>query len=468
MSVIAVEKYSTGTESVAISEAGGDRPREAIRWFTLAIAALAVSGVLSLVLVVGRVPVISSLLIHDPEFARRCLVVHVNLAISVWFYAFLAGLFRLLPARQSLIPPSIALGCATLGTIGLTFSVFLPSGTPITSNYIPALDHGLFCAALALFAVGIVLSFMDGRLFSRPRNTDFIPTGAHAALLMTVPAFVLALLTIAGSWYRGDPTGNPEVYFERLFWGGGHVLQVVNTLGLLLSWLILLRLLIQHTTFSRQIAVPLFGVMLLPIAFGPWITFGGHSSYWFTRMMEFGLFPVTLIILIVGAASLWLRRSRVTWDDLLTPGFIGLVTSVAMTLAGFVLGAMITTDTTLIPAHYHANIGAVTVAYMAVLLSLLPRLGSPLPWPRVTAWQPLFYGVGQMVFVIGLAVAGTLGQASRKTYGVQQQINTTSEQTGLIIVGIGGILAFGGGVHFIVVMVRAALHARRGKLETPH
>ena len=46
---------------------------------------------LSLSVVIGRLPLISAL-IGDPMFFKRCLVVHVNLALVVWFYAFLCGL----------------------------------------------------------------------------------------------------------------------------------------------------------------------------------------------------------------------------------------------------------------------------------------------------------------------------------------------------------------------------------------
>jgi hypothetical protein len=170
--------------------------------------------------------------------------------------------------------------------------------------------------------------------------------------------------------------------------------------------------------------------------------------------MQYGLFPAATIVLICGIAALWRHRGDLT-AQLVTPAFIGLTTSAAMTVSGFVLGAMITADTTLVPAHYHANIGAVSVAYMAVLLVLLPRLGAAGRWPRLAAWQPLLYGAGQMTFVLGLAVAGTLGQAARKTYGTEQQLHTSAEWVGLIIVGIGGVIALTGGILFIAISAEA-------------
>src|SRR5690606_37372656 len=98
----------------------------------------------------------------------------------------------------------------------------------------------------------------------------------------------------------------------------------------------------------------------------------------------------------------------------------------------------------------------VTVAYMAVLVALLPRLGAAIPWPRLAAWQPLVYGVGQMGFAFGLAIAGTLGQAARKTYGAEQQVEASAEWGGLLIAGVGGAVALAGGILFIAIMVAAA------------
>ena len=64
---------------------------DARRWCALAVGSLVVAGLLSLAVVVGRLPVLSRI-IDDPLFVKRCLVVHVDLALVVWFYSFLAGL----------------------------------------------------------------------------------------------------------------------------------------------------------------------------------------------------------------------------------------------------------------------------------------------------------------------------------------------------------------------------------------
>jgi hypothetical protein len=71
---------------------------DARRWCALAFASLVIAGLLSLAVVIGRLPILSRI-IDDPLFFKRCLVVHVDLALVVWFYAFLAGLLALRPTR---------------------------------------------------------------------------------------------------------------------------------------------------------------------------------------------------------------------------------------------------------------------------------------------------------------------------------------------------------------------------------
>ena len=60
------------------------------RWCALAVGSLVVAGLLSLAVVVGRLPILSRI-IDDPLFFKRCLVVHVELALVVWFYAHRHG-----------------------------------------------------------------------------------------------------------------------------------------------------------------------------------------------------------------------------------------------------------------------------------------------------------------------------------------------------------------------------------------
>jgi hypothetical protein len=57
-----------------------------------------------------------------------------------------------------------------------------------------------------------------------------------------------------------------------------------------------------------------------------------------------------------------------------------------------------------------------TIAYL-----MLQALGFSIQTPRLrrlAAWQPAIYGVGQMIFASGFALAGIYGM-SRKAYGAE-------------------------------------------------
>lgn len=429
--------------------------RDAAYWFALAIAALGVAAIFSLVLVVGRTPFFLTLVAGDTEFARRSLVVHVNLSLGVWFFCNLAGLFCLLPGARKFRPAPAAAALATLGVIVFSVPMFFRSATPILSDYVPVLHHPLFFIGLILFAAGIALNFFDARLLSTAPVPGDIPEPAQQGVRLAVLTFFLALLTMAGAYFTRPEGADAAAYFQHLFWGGGHVFQAVNTLGMLVAWLILLRHLTGKAGVSTGVAGAFFGLIVLCHVGAPWVAFRHLSPLWFTRMMEFGLFPAVLAFLGFGLITLWRQRRELNTR---TPAFVGFVSSALMALIGFVLGGMITVSNTLIPAHYHANIGAVTVAYMAMMLALLRETGYDVAWPRLAAWQPAIYAVGQMAFVLGYAIAGSFGDAARKTYG--QAPAHESAWLGMAIAGAGGAVALIGGVIFVLIVIKTVLAAR--------
>jgi heme/copper-type cytochrome/quinol oxidase subunit 1 len=119
-------------------------------------------------------------------------------------------------------------------------------------------------------------------------------------------------------------------------------------------------------------------------------------------------------------------------------------------------------SSTVIPGHYHASIGAVTVAYMALSYRMLERLRLPLSGRRTAwlrAWQPPLFGAGQLVFAVGFALAGAHGMA-RKTYGAEQHLRTAGETLGLCIMGLGGAVAVAAGVTFLFIAMRAWLQGQ--------
>jgi heme/copper-type cytochrome/quinol oxidase subunit 1 len=150
------------------------------------------------------------------------------------------------------------------------------------------------------------------------------------------------------------------------------------------------------------------------------------------------------------------------------PRISGFLVSAALTVLGFALGAGIRGSNTMIPAHYHASIGGVTAAFMTIAYLMLQALGFSIQTPRLrrlAAWQPAIYGVGQMIFASGFALAGIYGM-SRKAYGAEQSGRGLGESIGLGVMGIGGLIAVVGGVLFLVVVAKIWQQGSENQIKT--
>ena len=450
--------------------------RDAARWFALAVGSIAVAGTLAIVLVVGRLPGISEIVITDVEFAKRSLVVHVNLALAVWFFSFTAGLFCLLPGARALRVSPLAFVLSLSGTLLFCSTVFMPSATPILCNYVPALNHWVFLLGIGMFGGGIALNYIDSRMLPGRVASALVPREARFGLRASALVYLCAMLTFYGAYVSGSDSllirsdgltdaqylDRLQAYYEWLFWGGGHVLQIANEIAMVSAWLILLSRVLKRSAVPPKAAAVLFLILMLPTAVGPWWTFNSSSMTHFTRLMQWGIFPAVSVFMIWSAVSLFKARGGFRPGDLRSPAFVGFVTSAVMTVIGYLLGAAIRSSNTLIPAHYHVAIGAVSASFMALLLTLLPDFGRPLSSPRMrklATWQPLLFGVGQTIFAAGLAVAG----AQRKVYGKEQVVDSFERYAGLSVMGIGGGIALIGGILFMVIVVSALLAARKRK-----
>jgi cytochrome c oxidase subunit I len=173
----------------------------------------------------------------------------------------------------------------------------------------------------------------------------------------------------------------------------------------------------------------------------------------FTRLMQWGIFPPVLVALGLCAHALrtGVREGRRPFSDPRTWGFLA---SVGLCLLGFVLGALIRGSNTLVPAHYHAAIGALTCAFMAATYALYPELRLQLRArfeQRTSRWQPVLFAAGQAVFAVGFGVAGAYG-ADRKAYGAEQLQRTLPESIGLAVMALGGLVASLAGLLFLWIV----------------
>ena len=139
---------------------------------------------------------------------------------------------------------------------------------------------------------------------------------------------------------------------------------------------------------------------------------------------------------------------------------MSLLFSIGLFSLGGILGLFIGESSTLITAHYHGSIVAVTMAFMAMTYYWLPQFGfaSPnLKWARIQVYA---YAIGQFVHIVGLAWGGGHGM-KRKVVGTTQDIGVQAFITPQELGGLGGVVAVLSGVLFAVVVLPVLIKGRQ-------
>ncbi|CCQ74688.1 cbb3-type cytochrome c oxidase subunit I [Magnetospira sp. QH-2] len=432
--------------------------RETRSWALIAVATLGLAGLLALLLVLSRVPYADQVLPWDLEtFFYRALITHVVFSTVAWFLSLLALLSaEQIPDSSGSLPRRAGPALAVVGSLLLLAPALLDLGEASINDYVPLVDHPLFLAGLGLFVAGVAVPvirlFLQPRILRRPQGTGLAALGLIFLLALVTTAIVFVRL------HRGmDEAMGQALYRDRLFWGGGHLLQVVNTGLLLLAW----DRLCQGTTgqpplgplsfksvFLVLLAVSLAGP-IYALVFDP---LGLAYKEAFTNLLWTGLVLPPSVVLIGLLVRL---KQSAAWQG--APEGPGLALSLVLFAVGGLLGYALGVADTRTPAHYHAVIGAVNLAFMVwFLVGLPPLLNRPAPRRKSVRAMGWLYGIGQLVHALGLFAAGSTG-VPRKTAGMEQGLDTIAKKVSMGVAGVGGLLAVIGGILFIWLAAKMLL-----------
>jgi hypothetical protein len=236
-------------------------------------------------------------------------------------------------------------------------------------------------------------------------------------------------------------------YFETGMWGAGHLLQHANSAFLLCVWILLLSHEEEKPLLSRRELFTYFGALLLPVFAVPvLLRYGVTSGEYrggFTTLMQWGIAPALLAALFAIFRRFPLSKRRFA-----SYRVAAVVLSAVLLCLGFAFGAFIRGPDMRVPGHYHAGIGAVTLAFMAVAFHILARAEES-RWMRFSVWS---YGLGQIVFASGMFTAGCFGMG-RKTYGAEHALSNWGQTAGFAMMAAGGLAAFAGGLLFARAIV---------------
>ena len=449
------------------------------RWLLLAVLALAVSGIVPLVLLAGRASMFAEKGVIKEMF-HQVLVVHVDLSVLAWFLAIACMLFSAIGCvrgRFASIPYLGRGGVWAFGAGGLliALSPAHPDGEALMSNYIPVITNPLFFMGLALILSGLALSVLKLLLDGLPEGYRlrrcFSPSETS-----TMPAIVYGVFTTAIILWMGfsaflqthkvmPPHLSGVDYYELLFWAGGHVIQFAYLQMLMIAWLMIASAIGAHTALKPFHLIILFTFNLVlclitPLPFLRYPITSFEFLDFFTQIMRHGggvtSFVVGLYILVSLIKLGWpTKETRVLW--------MVLFMSFLLFGVGGGLGYMIEGSNTIIPAHYHGSIIGTSLAFMGVIYIFLPKLGyGKVTHMKVAFWQPILLGIGQLMHIIGFARAGGYG-VQRKTVGGLDDALSQAEFA-LQVMRVGGLIAIIGGLLFIVVVIRSvrnkqALHS---------
>ena len=450
----------------------GASERLARGWLLLSVFSLVFAGIFALMVAMARTPGVQSLLPLGRDYIYVALVGHVVLAVVIWFLAFEGFLWAhastaLIGRRVWSAPLGyLSLLCSVAGVSLVVVSALFALGRPVLANYLPVLHSPVFYAGLALFALGICGNLFNTALtvIKAVRAGVSLPPAAFGICASGAAVAVAFLCFALSGWFQYS-AGLASIDFERLFWGGGHILQFANTIAMAAVWLYLSALLFKREQPGGQWAKLLFLAYFLFILPSPLIYFAfdtSHPAYMesFTWLMQWGLGPITAVYIVMVLRGMGAQGGR-PWKD---PGFSSLVLSIAVFVTGALIAVNISGANTIIPAHYHCSIGAVTIAFMGLFYKLAPLPERRVYSPRLANVQPWLYSIGVVMFALGLFLAGAHG-AARKTYGAEQNLDTIGRLAGMSIMGAGSLLAIAGGAAFVWNALATLLSAGRAEAQ---
>lgn len=420
-------------------------------WLALGLFAFISANILAIILIICRTPLIGSA--FPTDVFQTALVLHVDSVTLVWF-ASVAGIMFSLAANNErmLFVGWAAFALCLAGTLGLMISPGIHPLQPVLSNYIPVLNSPFFLLALLLFAAGVLLLLLRflATVGWPSQNYSTIVFALYGAALSAI----MALVTILLSYWKITAV-QPNVFFESLFWGGGHVFQQSYVFLMLVAWFGLQNSPKNATQIPIKWLKPWLILACIPSIIAPFIvllyepgTFENRES--FTHLMIVGgwiAVPAASILVIMNLFKQKLLGNAHTHSCDTT-----VVISLLLFWSGIIAGFFIDDNSLQITAHYHGTMGGINIAFMGWIYRYLPLVGFHHPNLALIKWQAYTYGTGLMLLMIGLIWSSQYG-IPRKTGGSDQILAPGLETLAMTIMSSGGTIALFASFLFVYIVI---------------
>ena len=421
------------------------------KWLFLGILALALSGLFAVFLVIGRSPSVNRILPHV-DFFQLSLTIHVNLSVFIWLTCAAIFVGDIKKSKLNIIS-EIGFWFALIGTILVSLTIFDSGAKAYLNNYIPMAGSDFLKVGLAVFTIGIFLASLS-ILITR----EICFSNRVAPLIIIISCFSVISSYLQLEIDNVKSLYNPQDYYELLFWAGGHILQFTFVQLMIMAWFKILPEEVEKRQVTRKVLLLCSIVNLVVVLYAMIKPHGGeipitsydHISFYTMHMKYFGgisaiiaalyLFPIFFRGYKNSFVNAIYSRNSIVWSFILfmSGGFISL----------FIDGV-----NTIIPAHYHGSIVGVSLGAMGYVYILMNRLGYKIVNIKMASIQPIFYGAGQLIHIIGLAISGGYG-ALRKTPGMMESFEGKFYMG---LMGLGGLISIIGGLLFVIVIVNSVL-----------
>jgi len=420
-------------------------------WMLLAVGSLAAAGLLALLLPTLRSPGAERWFPFPIDsFFQVTLVTHVVMAFVVWFLAMLGGLASLV--RPGGVASRTGLALAVAGTALLLFPALANQGTPMLVDYVPILNSPLYYSGLALLVIGVALSV--GHLLARPPRWGLSLTlGIGTAGVLFLLALVCCALAFFG-FPNGSRFGSND---EAIFWGCGHLLQIMFTTLLLTVWQSLGEQMFAKAPLTFPQWRMVCGLLVLsglpgPVFYSIWHGNDAELRTAFTRLYLIGL-PLPVLV-TAGALVRRLVTSRPQWRS---PAYLSVLLSFGLFSVGGVFGLFADGFDTRTPGHYHAELIAVSIGLMGLFFAVvLPALCRGGRTGKVLLSLFWFLAFGQLIACCGMFLAGSQG-VGRKIAGAAQGLDSPAKIIGMSLNHGGAGIASIGGIIFVYLALTRLL-----------
>ena len=471
----------------------------------VATVALLVGGIAAVLVLFTRWDVV---LLLDAGMFYRMLTIHgMNMLIFfIIFFEMAVLYFASAVLLSSRVPAPrtgwTAFALMVAGALMVEWTMWTGRADVLFTSYVPLRAHPLFYLGVILFAVGAltVVGHFFAILVVARREKSYegsLPLVTYGAL---AAASIAAVTLLHGAiiyiptflWSLGLMEVDPQIY-RLVWWGLGHSSQQINVAAMVSIWYLLGALTAGAVVLNEKVSRTAFVLYVLFISMasahhllvdpgmGPSWKIWNTSYFMYMAVLASMLHGFTvpagleLGLRLRGAVQGlfgWLRRAP--WGD---PGFSSLVLSIVV--FGFVGGItgvtfgteqinIIAHNTLRIPGHFHATVVSGTaMAFMGVTYYVIPLIfRREIAFYPLARLQPYVFGIGMLVFSMGMTFAGTFGVPRRHwnlafTGAPFRPEFSPAVSLVMGVMALGGLIAIAGGAMYILTTVGSVFFGKR-------